>query len=243
MVLYAPLFLPPLVLFFATKNLNAKTIFVLSLILSLQARRGFEWNEFTFDCLLPILIGNQFHKIEYRKKQKFIFFSIFLLVISLYRFTISNATHIVPYIKSDKFSNTSTSIGNISSWNSPSSIAQLKEILECESVFTFPFCPGINLICGSKDTSPVTYFYNREYVKTFDFYNQEIGCPNYIVMDESFFQWNDQPQFYNSLADWELKRETIDLKQQYSEITNLINKDYYFFKKIDNFIIYERHLK
>ena len=46
-----------------------------------------------------------------------------------------NAIHIVPYIKSDKFLD--TSIGNISSWNAPSTIAV--KILEGESVLLFLF--------------------------------------------------------------------------------------------------------
>ncbi len=243
MVLYVPLFLPPIILFLTTKNVSTNSIFVLSLILSLQARRGFEWNEFTFDCLLPILIGYQISKLEYEKKPKYIFFIIILLVLSIYRFTISNATHIASFVKSDKFLNATTSIGNISSWNDTSTILRLKEVLEGESVFTFPFCPGIGLICGSHNTSPVTYYYNRDYINTFDYYDKKIGNPMYLVLDEEFFQWEDYPNFYNSLYDWELKCKSIDLIGQYPEITNLLNKNYSFFKKIDNFKIYKRNTK
>ncbi len=243
MLLSNPTFLIPIFLLFIAKTFNKKNIFIFILIFSLQVRRGFEWNEFSFESLLPICFAYIIDDKSDRVKLRFNLFLILLLCLSFYRYALTNISHVTSLLRNTDYKVQSTFIGEIQTLKENKVITHLKEIFTDKSVFTFPFCSGLNLLCGSMHSSPVSYFYNRDEIKTFDYYKQEIGTPDFIVIDEKFIFWNDYPQFQNSLLKWKLHRKKINLLGKYPEISEMINKDYFLLKKIENFTVYARSNK
>jgi len=245
MVLSNPIFLVPLVYILLNKSFDLKYLFIFSVILSLQARRGFEWNEFTFDSLLPIFLTFRSLDFSIIIKNKYVHCIILLLLsLSTYRYAISNIPHFSALIyNNEKYKINSTYIGNISSHRYNASIAEFREHFEGKSVFTFPFCAGLNILTGSKNSSPVSYFYNRDFIKTFDYYNQDIGKPDFIILDEKYLTWHDYPKLQNPFLKWVLFREKIDLIGKYPEIIDLIDEEYDFIRNIDNYMIYARSNK
>ena len=239
MIRNSPLFLIfPFFLLFA-KPKSVKYVFVFLIIFSLQMRRGFEWGEYTFNALLPIFFGFIWKEESTfaQAKSTLILASLFLL--SIYQFTLRN---LIPLPSNDAdFNLHRTEIGNLISKNDIFTFAELNDIIKNKSVLTFPFCPGLSLLSQSKFTSPVTYFYSRDRVKTFDYYDQEIGMPEFIVIDENYLSWNDYPYFENTLLKWKLGNERVNLAQQYPEIFDLIKQSYKKVKVIDNFSVYERN--
>lgn len=239
MIRNSPLFLIFLFFLLLAKPKSVKFIFVFLIIFSLQMRRGFEWGEYTFNALLPIYFGFIW-KDESRLAQgkaTLVLASLFLL--SIYQFTLRNLIHL-PSNDAD-FNLHRTEIGSLISKNDETTFIGLNDIIKNKSVLTFPFCSGVSLLSQSKFTSPVTYFYSRDRVKTFDYYDQEIGMPEFIIIDENYLSWNDYPFFENTLLKWKLGNERVNLAQQYPEIFDLLEESYKRIKVIDNFSVYERN--
>ncbi len=240
LLLSTPVFLIPILLLLLTKTTNHKIIFIFILVFSLQMRRGFEWNEFSFECLLPICFACIITNIDDTRKLRLNLFLILLLCLSFYRFSLTNVSHISPVLRTNKYSINYTSIGKIKTPRGSKLISQMSEIINGKTVFSFPFCSGLNVLCGAENSSPISYFYNRDKIKTFDYYKKEMGHPDFLVIDDSFIFWNDYPKLQNPLTKWHLNREKINLLGKYPEVTDLVNKDYVFLKKIENFTVYAR---
>ena len=234
----ASLILLPLLYFFFGKPRSIYILYILAILMTLQIRRGFEWGECTYNSLLPIFFAICSQKPDLDPKRKFTLVLPLLFLLSIYQYSLRNSIH---FPSNDKdFNLHHTEAGNLESKNKANKFKEINAIIKNKSVFTFPFCPGLAWLSGAKYTSPVSYYYNRETIKTFDYYNKEIGNPAFIVIDSDYLTWDDYPTFSNPLLKWKLELNPIDLREHYPELFERIDRSYRKFKTIDNFVVYER---
>jgi hypothetical protein len=226
-------------------KIKKEHLYLFLILLSLQFRRGFEWSEFTFDCLSPIFLSYTLLDTSGTRKRKGLALLTIILILSVHRYYFASHNSTIKVLSNyDKFDINHTNIGDISTRHYLKEyvelIREVKNITEGEPILTFPFCPGISLLTGSYYTSPVSYFYNRSYIKTFDYYGKNLGEPQFIILDNRFLSWQDYPQFQNSLFKWELDRHYIDLYGQYPEISSHLEENFILLKEISHFSIYQR---
>ena len=235
-----PLFLIGVLYLVFTGLKSRKLVFIFVVIFALQMRRGFEWGEYSFNSLLPIFFAIAFINEKGIGKKMAFQAVVLLFFISIYQYALDNTIH---QPSNDKdFNLHRTKIGNIFSKNKKEDYLELEELVGGKQILTFPFCSGISLLTDAEFTSPVTYFYTSDRVRTFAYYKKEIGNPEYIVIDQDYLIWDDYPIFENTFLQWKLENIQVELSHQYPEIFELIQRSYRRLKVIDNFIVYERNI-
>lgn len=231
-------------LFILLNESNKKILLLLSLITLLQARRLFEWSEITYNCLIPIGFIYAYIKTDKtRLKSVYEICLVKLSFISVFSYLI-HTNNVLNFLNnSNNTEIINTNIGKIQTINSSSNFNSIFKLINEKDITCFPFHSGMSLLMGSNLVSPVNYYYDRNRIKTFDFYKDYIQLhkPEYYILDKNFDTWYSYPELQFSFFDWKLKKKKVNLINTYPEIKDIINERYSLDSVFDNFVLYKRN--